>query len=154
MDIEIIKLCAKRIVDYIVPAVIISVIMVLLNHSGIADNKKVVKIMLSLGVILFAVENIRMLRGCYYSLKNDRIYLLVNIFAYTIFALITFILYWFIPKSIFTWLFAVMRFGEFVFEPMKALTSIFVFHVIQFIIIFLAPIGMSWVYRDLMTFED
>ena len=155
MDREFIKFCIRRLFDYFVVCTILSVLMVLLNHSEIVEETKIVKVMMFLGAILFIIENIRMLRGCYYALKNDKVYLIVNISVYIVFALITYAFYWLAPKIIFTWLFAVTRFGEFVFEPMKTSISIAIFHIIQLIIIFIAPTGMNWVFKEVYeNFEN
>lgn len=125
-----------------------AVISFLCKCNALPDGSGELVIGLYIAAALFIVINIWMMRGCYYELKDTKVYFIVNYSAYIIFGLITILAYKLFSAEVYTWLFAITKFARYTNLYLPTVYSVAIFHTVMGITIFLAPIGMSWVHRN------
>lgn len=124
----------------------ISVFLTLLNLGEFLTGQNSLFFGMLIGITVFVTVNFRMLRCCYFDLRNNFLYYTTNIAAYLLFALLSAFVYLLFPSEIYTWLFAVTKFLKYTNTPLAVPYSAAVFHLIGFSVIFLAPIGMRWIF--------
>lgn len=95
--------------------------------------------------VAFIVWNIYNLRWCYKALGGNSLYYYVNICGYSAFAIINICSYIVLPADAYTWIFVITRFARYSSLGITSPVAITLFHIILFISIFLAPIGLSWI---------
>ncbi|MBQ8764908.1 MAG: hypothetical protein IJZ12_03185 [Clostridia bacterium] len=123
-----------------------AVISFLCKCNALPDGSGELVIGLYIATAIFIVINIWMMRGCYYELKDTKVYFIVNYSAYIVFGLITILAYKLFSAEVYTWLFAITKFARYTNLYLPTVYSAAIFHAIMVIGIFLAPIGMSWVH--------
>lgn len=123
-----------------------SVISFLCKCNALPDGSGELVIGLYIAMAIFIVINIWMMRGCYYELKDTKVYFIVNYSAYIVFGLITILVYNLFSTEVYTWFFAITKFARYTNLYLPTVYSAAVFHTVIGIAIFLAPIGMSWVH--------
>ena len=139
----------KRFLELAGSCVLLSAIISFLCKTKILpDGSRELIIGLYIATIAFMVINIRMMRACYYFLRNTGQYFLVNYSAYFVFGIITVVVYKLSSGEFYTWLFAITKFAKYTNLYLTTVNSAVIFHMVMGIAIFLAPIGMSWVHRS------
>lgn len=117
----------------------------LLNKIEILVERGPVILSLIIGAVIFFAVNVRMLRYCYYDMRNYRMeYYIVNMAAYLLFALVCFAVYFFCNSEVYAWLFVTTKLIRYTVVKVPILYSALFFHFIGLITIFLSPIGMKW----------
>ena len=137
----------RRFLEIVVSCVLLSsVISFLCKCNALPDGSRELVIGLYITAVLFVGINIWMMRGCYYELRDTKVYFIVNYSAYIVFGLITILAYKLFTAELYTWFFAITKFARYTNLYLNTVYSAMVFHVVMVITIFLAPIGMSWVH--------
>jgi len=141
-----IKIVIRRFFELLITCAVVSVVITFLHVTDMLVTDNSLCAVLLIGVTVFVFLNVRMLRLCYYEMKSNSIYLLVNISAYLLFAAICFIVHLFCSKECFTWIFAITKFARYSNFNLETLYSAVLFHIIGICMVMLAPIGMSWIF--------
>lgn len=141
------KIIVCRVFELLSSSIILSLICIVLNFTKVIITFKTLTLCLSLAVVIFMIFNCRMMRECYFELRSKNLYYMVNISAYIIFVVITVLIKIIAGNGIFTWLFAITKFGIYNIYGISIAQSALIFHIIGIITIFLAPIGMDWIYN-------
>ena len=139
----------KRFMEIAGSCVLLSAVLSFLcKISALPDGSRELVVGLYIAVALFVAINIWMMRACYYVLRDTKVYFIVNYGAYFVFGLITVLAYKLFSSEAFTWLFAITKFARYTNLYLPTAYSVTIFHTVMGIVIFLAPIGMSWVHRS------
>lgn len=101
---------------------------------------------LIIGLIVFVLVNIPMLRGCYFEFEDNSLYFQVNLTAYACFFATCFAVYHFGSNVWFTWMFAVTKFAKYSNLTVSTFGSALLFHAVGLMMVLFAPLGMSWVF--------
>ncbi len=106
---------------------------------------------LLVGTFLFATVfvfvNIKQLRRCYFDLMGNVEYYASNCIAYIIFIAVNLLMCRFCPQTVFTWVFAITKFLQYLGVGITALFSAVMFHIIMLTVILVAPVGMKQIYN-------
>lgn len=144
------RIIIRRFIELLIVEILFSVIAVGLNVSGIVTERQHIVVMLIAFIVIYLVLNIYQLRFCYEDLYGDGQYYVLNFTACILFFAVVLISCFFMPKSLYTWLFSLMK--VLYYLDLGNVLSILVFFVPLFIIIAIAPIGIDWV--DVEDEED
>lgn len=139
----------RRLCELFLTCAIISAVITFFYVAGILYTDTFLSIALLIGLFVFAFINIRMLRQCYFDLHSNKNYYLSNLLSYAIFALISIGVYKLCSGIIFTWLFAITKFVKYTDAGNPTIKSMLFFHLIGFLCVLLAPIGMKWIFEDI-----
>ena len=143
-----------RIAEMFVGSVIMSVAVCILCISGAMPVESMQRIVaLTILPIIYILWNFIHLRRCYLGIRDKVQYYTLNLVATGAFAIVsiaTYITASMIISSImlrkaYSWLFLVTYLFRFSNIGLSSLSSILLFHIVLFISIFLAPIGLSWI---------
>jgi len=149
-----IKLGVHRTLEMLLVNIVISAITTFACVSRLLNTKMDICIAMMLGVVIFVLINIRMLRECNFVLRNKLHYFLVNISSYLVFAAITFLVYFLCSPECFTWIFSINKFMRYIDENISVHNAMFVFHTIGLLMIILAPIGMKRIFDEQDAIEN
>ena len=142
------KIIVRRFLELFCVNAAISAILTVLNVFKVLARQNTLLFGIAVGIVIFAVINFIMLRHCYFDLRNNFLYFTTNIAAYALFALLNALVYLLFSSQVYTWLFAVTKFFKYTSLALSAPLSAAVFHLIGFAVVFLAPIGMGWIFAD------
>lgn len=148
MDLIFIKIIIQRFFELMITCAGISAAITFLHTCNIITSESQLGICLLFGLAVFIFINVRMLRQCYFELRSNGTYFLVNMSAYLLFTGTAFAVYCLGSKECFTWLFAVTKFAKYSNLNIDNLTSLLVFHIIGLSMMIFAPIGLSWIFKD------
>ena len=140
------KIIVRRFLELFCVNAAISAILTVLNVFKVLARQNTLLFGIAVGIVIFAVINSIMLRHCYFDLRNNFLYFTTNIAAYALFALLNALVYLLFSTEVYTWLFAVTKFFKYTSLALSAPLSAAVFHLIGFAVVFLAPIGMGWIF--------
>ena len=143
-----IKITIRRFFELMITCAVISAVITCLNIGDILTTEGGLCIALLIGIAVFVLINVRMLRQCYFEFRSNIIYFLVNMSSYLFFAGVTIAVYYLCSKECFTWLFAVTKFAKYLGFDINNLLSLLLFHIIGLLMVTFAPIGMSWIFTD------
>lgn len=135
----------RRFFELLLTSIILSVTVTWLNTAGILSTKQDLFSGTFIGTAIFVFINIRMLRHCYFDLRSNPRYYLLNLAAYLLFTALGFVIYNFCPDEIYTWIFAITKFVKYI-NNLPTFYSALTFHCIGILTIFLAPLGMRWIF--------
>lgn len=148
MDKLILYVALKRLTELLGSCLILSAIISFLCICNILpDGSLDLVIGLYIAMVLFVFINVKMMRRCYFELRNTTWYFIANYGAYFIFGLLTICAYKFFSAEVYTCMFAITKFARYTNLHLTTSWSTVVFHAIMGIAIFLAPTGMNWVYQ-------
>lgn len=148
------KIIIRRFLELFLTNAVISAILTLLNITMILTMKNALLFGMIIGLIVFLTANFIMLRHCYFDLRDDYMYYKANIAAQLLFALFGIIAYILLPSVAYTLIFALTKFMKYTFLNLSAPFSAALFFIIGFSVIFLAPIGMGWIYETDDVLDD
>lgn len=140
------RIIVRRFLELFFVNAAISAILTILNIGKVLARKDTLLLGMFVGIAVFVIMNFRMLRRCYFDLKNRFLYYTANIAAYFLFALLSAFVYLVFSSKIYTWLFAVTKFLKYTKIALSVPYSAAIFHLIGFSVIFIAPIGMGWIF--------
>ncbi len=144
-----ITIIIHRFLELFISNLIISSFITILYLIGVLGTRAGVCLALIAGTVVFFFLNVKMLRYYFYDLKkNTRLYYILNITAYLIFAFISFIIYVLGPSELYTWLFAITKLIKFTANGVATHYSALFFHSIGLALIFLIPLGNRWAHID------
>ena len=146
LDIIHIRIAIRRFLELLVTCAVISTVITLLYAMNLLITDFSLRLALITGVVIFILSNVWMLRQCYFEMKSNLIYFLVNISAYLLFAAVCLIIYFLCSKYCFTWMFAITKFVRFSTLGFETFHSVLTFHALGLLMVLLAPIGMGWVF--------
>ena len=126
----------------------ISAVLIMLNKGKVLADRNMLFLGILAGIAVFVTVNFKMLRHCYFDLRNVFLYYTANIAAYFLYALLSAFVYLFFSSEIYAWFFAVTKFLKYTNLALSVPYSAAIFHLIGFLIIFLAPIGMGWIFEE------
>ncbi len=141
-----IKVILQRFLELLFTNIFISVFVAFLNLADIIKTDSGLCGGLIMGLALFMYINVRLMRQCYFEMKNRGTYYFVNIAAYLIFAGISLGGYYWFPEEIFGLFFAIFKFLKFSRLATGTFYSLVIGHSIGFLCVFLSPVGMNWVF--------
>ena len=135
----------RRLIELFLPSIIFSVIITFLNVSEIIVKRFNVVILITAFVAIFTVYNFNNLRKCYVDIRNKKLYYCLNFLSLVIFAAGNILVFLLASNEIYTWMFSITK--GITFIGAKTITSILMFHIIGFVCIVTAPIGMGWLFE-------
>lgn len=95
--------------------------------------------------IIYIIWNFKSLSSCYFKMRGDKKYYVINLIATVAFSLTSICSFLLLPRVSYSWIFLVTGLGSFLNFVVRARIAILSFHAIMITSIFLAPIGLSWV---------
>lgn len=141
-----IKIIIRRFLEMFFTCVLISVIAVVINITGLIASMTPVFILASVGALCWFAINLYMLRNCYFELRDNKIYYISNYLAYAIFGVCTVVIYRCFSSSVYGWIFAITKFLKYTNLGISTVEATAVFHLLAGVMILLAPIGMKWIF--------
>ena len=148
------KIILRRFLELFFVNSAISAILTILNIEKVLSTQYSVIFGILAGIVLFLTVNFGMLRRCYVDLCDNFLYYTANIAAYLLFALVSVFVYLAFSSKIYTWLFAMTKFFKYTGFADSLPYSAAIFHLIGFSVIFIAPIGMGWIFLSDNEYED
>lgn len=137
----------QRIIDLFLTCVSISAVIALLCIMGIIpDGSRDLTIGLLIGTALFLLINARMLRRCYFEMRDITLYYVVNYCAYVIFGAFNLCTYKLFSSAVYAWLFAVTKFARYIGFNISSPLSATIFHIIMVILIFSIPFSTGRIF--------
>lgn len=100
-----------------------------------------------IGMAVYIIINVSMLRTCYFELGNKPVYYGANYTAYFIFMLISAGVYILGGDGVYTWGFVITKAAKYWSVSMDTKTAAVIFHCIMGAVIALAPAGMKRVLK-------
>lgn len=140
------RIIVRRFLELFFVNAAISAILTILNLGKVLAGHNSLPFGMFVGIAVFVTVNFRMLRRCYFDLRDSFLYYTANIAAYLLFALFSACVYRVFSSEIYTWFFALTKFLKYTNIALSVPYSAAVFHLIGFLIIFIAPIGMDWIF--------
>ena len=145
----------RRLVEMLLGCMVPSVFICLLCVTGPMPVGSTQRDVTLIGApVAFIVWNIYNLRWCYKALGGKDLYYYVNICGYGAFAIINICSYIILPTDAYTWIFVITRLGRYSSLGITSPMAITLFHIILFISIFLAPIGLGWIKMKIKEEEE
>lgn len=148
MDFILIKIAIRRFFELLLTNAMISIVITYLHVGEVLVTKASLFAALLAGITVFIFINVRMLRQCFFELRSNSLYFLINISAYAAFVAVSLAVFCFGSKECFTWIFAIAKFARFSYANLANRYSFLLFHIIGILMIFLAPVGMDWVFMQ------
>lgn len=144
----VLELISRRTIHLFLGSVVISSAIALLCVMNILpDGSGALLAGMCIGVILYAIFNIKMMRRVNFLVRSKSLYYLINFGAYFIFGLIHMCAYKLCSSYVFAWLFAITKFVRYTNLSLNIPMAVTVFHLVMVITILCAPIGMDWMYE-------
>lgn len=148
MDPMLIIITIRRFFELLLTCVLVSAGLTCLNVQGVLATHDALCAGALVGVAVFVLVNIPMLRGCYFEFENNFLYFAVNLSAYACFFGAWFAVYRFGSNECFTWMFALTKVVRYSNLALSTLHSGLLFHAVGLLMILFAPIGMNWVFMQ------
>ena len=143
---KIADIALHRMIEMLIGCIVPSVFICLLCVTGPMPVGSIQRDITLIGApAAFIAWNIYKLRWCYKGLGGKDLYYYANICGYSAFAIINICSYIVLPADAYTWIFVITRFARYSSLGITSPVAITLFHIILFISIFLAPIGLGWV---------
>ena len=146
MNIIALRIIFRRFLELMFTGALVSAVLTVLNISGILENEVSLLAGMLAGTAVFMYADYRMLQNCYFDLTDKPLYYFTNITAYIIFAAAGFLTYALGSGNVYTWLFAVTKFARYMNIGITAVCSALIFHIMGLAVVFIATIGMDWVF--------
>ena len=144
----ILELIIRRTMHLLIGCVLISAILALLCTIGILpDGSGVLFSGMLLGLALYILYNVKMMRRVYFIVRKKSIYFLINISAYFIFGLINLCSYKIFSSYVFAWIFSLTKVARYTNLNLSTPYAVAVFHFLMTMAILMAPLGMEWMYE-------
>ncbi len=134
----------------------LSAVMTALGNIGvISGENQAVGLTMFCGMLIFAVVQCFLLRGCFYALENRFNYLFANFLSYIIFAAVSMLArpllgvvgilfsYPELGRVVHTWLFGIFKFAMFSKAELHWAISSLIGHAAMLILVYIAPTGMK-----------
>lgn len=141
-----IRVIIRRFLEMFIPCAVYSAIAVVLNITGLITARNSVFILTLLGVIFWFFLNWYMLKCCYFALRNRKIYYISNFIAYAIFGICALVAYLCFSSAVYGWVFAIAKFLKYTKFAVSTFQSTVWFYLLGGFTIFLAPVGMDWIF--------
>jgi len=146
LNFSITRVIVRRFFELFFTNAAISAVLTVFNIADLLITANTLLKGMCLGIALFIFFNVRMLKNCYFDLRNKALYYFTNLSAYFAFMAVCFGTYFLCSGEVYTWLFAVTKFAKYTRFTTAVPYSALIFHCFGIIMIFLAPLGMSWVF--------
>ena len=140
------RIVLRRFIEFTGAEILLSVMAVALNLFEIIISRYPVALMLIISIILYLVLNIFQLRFCYEDAPDVKEYYVFNFLAYGMFLAVTVLSYLFMPNSVHTWLFSLIK--ALCYLGHSAWLSMLIFFGTLAVVIVAAPMGVYWVEVD------
>ncbi len=132
----------RRFLELILSSLAMSALVTAFNLMKFLNTKPVVTIAITLAWIVFLIFNVLRMRDCYFDLNSTIVFFAANLIAYGLFAYVSLLIFrW--SNVAFAWFFGIAKMLQYSPLQMPTFGSLFFFHVIGGISIFVAPIGMK-----------
>ena len=141
----------RRVTELLVLSVFLSLIITILNVTGMVAKRTNIFLMISAFVMVFTFFNFRNLRNCYCDMRNKKLFFILNFLSNAIFAAVNFAVLMLANSEVYTWLFSITKGLRFIYVDI--IYSVLIFHFIQLLCIVVSTIGMGWVF-DVNDEED
>ena len=147
---EILLKILRRTIRLLVPTMIVSAIVTLLNVTGVLSTRMLVLIPLGIGALLVVYLAVRFSRNNYFKLRNLKLYYLVELVSFIIYTVALVGVYKFAGNIIFTWLFCVTKIASYIHPGIPGIYASLFFDFVIFISMMIAPVGMNFLimYRE------
>lgn len=140
------KIIIRRFIELFITNAACSAIITFLNATDMLVEKYTLITALFVGMAVFFIINFNMLRRCYYDLRNKQLYYQTNITAYILFVILGYFIYFICPNETYTWLFSTTKIIRFANMEFATHYSALVYYLICSVVVFLAPMGMGWIF--------
>ena len=145
----------RRTTEMLMGSILLSVLVCLMCITGVLPIDSARRdVALIIVPVIYIILNIRMLRKAYWDLGNRGAYYIINLCAHALFALVSLSTLAFCPRETYSWLFIVTGFMRFSRIGISACISITLFHILAVSSIFLAPLGMNWIFEAQKEAEE
>ena len=134
----------RRVAELLLPSIVFSVLITILNITGLVVKRHNVVFMISVFVVAFSIFNFTNLRKCYFDLRNKKLFFVLNLLSQAIFTAVNFTVLVIAESEVYTWLFSITKGLKFL--NVDLIYSVLIFHFIQLICIIVSPIGMEWIF--------
>lgn len=141
-------LITRRLLEMLVCTAVLSIVCVALRFAGIVHSQNGLIISLFIGVIIFVWVNVSQCKQCFFELRDNRLYYLTNYLAYLLYIVVATGVYVLWGNGGYSWVFAIVNFLSYLPAGISSPLSAAIFHVIMLIAIFLAPLGMGWIFEE------
>lgn len=136
------RISIQRFFELLLIEITLSVMSMLFNLSDLCETQAGLVISMSLGVIIYVIINVLLLRECFLYLESRHAYYKANILAYAMFVIVSFLTYAFGGNAVYTWLFSITKFISYSAQEITNMASVITFHFIMLVTIFAAPWDM------------
>ena len=134
------QIILRRFSELLIPQIVLSVIITFVSaNEYITNTHSSVGTIMTLFLVLYLFYNLYLLRGCAEDLDIVEYYV-YNSAAYVLFAGVNVAFFYFAgSNNLYTWLFSITKTISILFQQMKTVTSIKIFHGLIIALIFIAP---------------
>ena len=136
---RIMQIILRRFLELLIPEIVLSAIITFISaNEYITNTHSSVGAIMLLSLALYLFYNFYLLRGCCEDLDIVEYYV-YNLISYILFVGVNAAFYLAGNNTLYTWLFSITKTISVVFQQMKTLTSIKIFHCLVLALIFIAP---------------
>ena len=160
---EVKKAIMDRTIEMFLDSVVMSAVICLLCITGSMPVGSLQRsFALTALPFVYIVRNFFRLRKCYLIMVNEKSFFIANLFSVTIYATVSIVAYIIAGKILssiilrkaYSWVFLVTYFLGFSNFGIPSIVSIALCHIILFISVFLAPIGLGWIHEKRREKEE
>ncbi len=133
----------RRFMELLFFTVVASAAIALMKDAGAVKEPRVFAIIVLAIFLAFLITNVNQTRTCYLDLQSKGWHYALNIIAYLLFAGVTYLLYNFAPHEVYRMTMSLGNIIRYAYTPCPVYLSAIIFHVITFIVLLFAPVGMD-----------
>lgn len=138
-----------KVFELLILSIVLSAIGTVLNLFGVIIARYEVLLLLTALSLIFLICNIISVKTSYLDLvHNLSLCYNLNFSAYIIFGMINASVYVIFPKTVYTWMFSIMKFMRYSPFALSTVYSAVVFHFINLLAILITPLVMKWIFTD------
>lgn len=135
-----------RVLELLASAVVLSAVITLFNVMGLVVKRYLLVLTILAFNIIYVLFNISKLKMCYYDLRNKKNYYALAFLSHLIFAAINVLCYTLFSNKVYAWAFSITKILT--YTGINTKISIFFFHLIGIVTIFIASIGMEKILKE------
>lgn len=145
----------QRIFELLLLSIGLSAICTVLNVFGVITLRYQVLLLLFFFSLFFLICNIISVKNSYFEFfHNIRLCYNINLTAYVIFGMINASVYLIFPKTVYTWMFSIMKFMRYSPFALSTVYSAVVFHFLNLLAILITPLVLKWIFTDRIPISE
>lgn len=133
----------RRLSELIIFEFLASAIITLMIETNVLSEKKILAVVVAFAFVAFLIMNVKQTRYCYLDLDNKLWHYILNIVAFALFAGVNFLAYAYFSNEIYDLAFSLTKLFRYISKEISTFNSLIIYHVISFVAIMLAPVGMD-----------